>query len=246
MKTTSNNDKIYIGKKAGTGLGAGLLREIKEAGKSVKIVSPYLSASYIEELVNLAKNRVKITLITADELKEDEYGYSNFKHTDIIKQKRIENPEAKTKKRKLRIISITLFLIAFITIISSILFSALIYLSMILALTGIIVLIGGYFIKEYKLEYYCLFRLKIFDSSSGKKPQSKELIHSKIFIIDEKTAFLGSANFTYSGFNTHYETLIKIEDQNAVNDISQEVENLYNSTELSSKSIDKWGKEIYE
>ena len=64
-------------------------------------------------------------------------------------------------------------------------------------------------------------------------------------IIDEKTAFLGSANFTYSGFNTHYETLIEISDQKAVSDITQEVEQLYNSTELSSKSIDDWGREIY-
>jgi len=244
MKTTSNNDKIYIGKRAGT--GTGLLRDIKDAGKSVKIVSPYLSASYLGELVNLSKKGVKITLITADELREDEYGYSDFKHTDIIKQKRIENPEAKIKKRKLRILSITLFLIAFIMILSSILFSGLIYLSVFLVFIGIIVLVYGYFIKEHRFEYYCIFRLKVFDSSSGKNPRSKELIHSKIFVIDEKTAYLGSANFTYSGFNTHYETLIKIENQKAVSDISQEVENLYNSTELSSKSIDEWGKEIYE
>ncbi|MDP3026668.1 MAG: phospholipase D-like domain-containing protein [Nanoarchaeota archaeon] len=242
MKTISNNDKIYIGKKAGTGL----LRDIKEAKSSVKIVSPYLSASYLSELVELNKKGVKITLITADELKEDKYGYSNFKHTDIIKQKRTENPEARTKKRKLKVILITLFLIAFVIALSSIFFFTLIYLSVLLVLIGLIILIFYYFIKEHKFEYYCIFRLKIFDSSSGKKPQSKELIHSKIFVIDEKTAFLGSANFTYSGFNTHYETLIKIEDQRAVNDISQEVENLYNSTELSSKSIDEWGKEIYE
>ena len=59
MKTTSNNNKISIGKQIGTNL----LKEIKNAKESVKIVSPYLSAMYIEELVNLSKKGVKITLI---------------------------------------------------------------------------------------------------------------------------------------------------------------------------------------
>jgi len=249
MKTTSNNNKISIGKQIGTNL----LKEIKNAKESVKIVSPYLSAMYIEELVNLSKKGVKITLITADELSEDKYGFSKFKHEDIIKQKRtekrIKNPDANTKRKKLKKITIISALIALLVLLASILFFPLVYFSIFLVILSGISLTQGLLVKdyesEYKSEYYSIFRIKVFDSSSGKKPQSRELIHSKIFVIDEKTAFLGSANFTYSGFNSHYETLIEIGDQKAVNDISQEVEDLYNSTELSSKSIDDWGREIY-
>jgi len=45
----------------------------------------------------------------------------------------------------------------------------------------------------------------------------------------KKLLFLGSLNFTYSGFKPTMKTLIKIEDINAVNDISKEVESLYES-----------------
>lgn len=244
MKTISNNDQIYIGKKAGAGLG--LLNIIRSAKKSLKIVSPYLSQSYLKDLVGLAKKGVKITLITADELQQGMGGFSDFKQSDIIKQRKIQDNEAIDKKRRIKRISFTGLLISLFFILGSILLPLLIIPTVIVILISLFGLMSSYFIKEYNYEYYSIFRLKIFDSSSGEKPRSKELIHSKIFIIDENLAFLGSANFTYSGFNTHYETLIKIEDKKAVEDISDEVEKLYNSTDLLSKSTDELGREIYE
>ena len=140
----------------------------------------------------------------------------------------------------------SLLLIGFIILFFSIAFMFLIFISTILIIISIIIAITSYFTKEYNYQYFSIFRVRIFDSHSGDKPWSTSLIHSKIFIIDEKTAYLGSANFTYSGFKTHYETIIKVEDARAIEDISREVENLYNSKELSYKSLDEWGKEIYE
>jgi len=243
METISNRDKIYIGKNAG--FKTNLLKDIKNAKKSVKIVSPYLTGSYLSELVELSKKGVEVTLITADELREDMYGYSKFRHKDIIKQNKIQNPEAKAMKEKINYI---LELGLILTLVSFSLYFIspdLLIISGILALALLSGLLYSYSIKDYKYEYSCIFRLKVFDSSSGQKPGSRELIHSKIFVIDENIAFLGSANFTYSGFTTHYETLIKIEDLKAIKDISKEVESLYSSTELLSRSIEEWGKEIY-
>ena len=94
--------------------------------------------------------------------------------------------------------------------------------------------------KTNKTEYETIFRIKVFDSKSGIKPWSTELIHSKIYVIDNEIAFVGSVNFTYSGFKTHYETTIKVNDKKAVSDISQEVEDLYNSKDLKVKEIAEW------
>ena len=63
MRTISNRDGIYIGRKA----GAEILKKIKGARKSVKIVSPYLSASFVQELIKLRKEGREITLITASQ-----------------------------------------------------------------------------------------------------------------------------------------------------------------------------------
>ena len=51
MKTISNKNQISLGR----GYGIEILNAVKNAKKSVKIVSPYLSSSYLDELVNLNK-----------------------------------------------------------------------------------------------------------------------------------------------------------------------------------------------
>jgi len=237
MKTYSNHDEIYLGRK----YGLQILDVVKKAKKSVKIVSPYLSPSYIEELVNLRKKGVQITLITSDELEQGWGSYSKFKHSDVIKQKRIFNQQAENKRKTGFIISIAILMISTFFLLLSLFF-----LFFIIALIGTGTFIYYYLIKIYNYEYYAIFRLKVFDSKSGKNNYSTNLVHSKIFIIDEEIAFLGSANFTYSGFRTHYETIIQVKDKKAIKNISKEIEDLFNSTELKSKSIKKWGKEIYE
>jgi len=239
MRTNSSKDTIYIGQNAGTEL----MDTIKNAKKSVKIVSPYLSPAYLSELVKLSIKGIKITLITCDEIKENMY--SDFRLTDIIKQKKTPDPGAQNKKTLIKTISYVLFLLSIISIFLLIFSIDLVIIPIFLFIFGIAGLLISYLIKEYIYEYYSIFKIKVFDSSSGERPTSTELIHSKIFIIDETIVFLGSLNFTYSGFKTHYETLIKITDINAIKDISDEVESLYDSTFLKSKSIDELGKQIY-
>jgi len=237
MKTYSNHDEIFIGRKQ----GLQILNAVKNAKKSVKIVSPYLTPSYLEELVNLRKKGVQITLITSDDVEQGRGNYSNFKHSDIIKQKKIFDQQAKDKRTRGFIISTALLIIsAFFLLLS------LFFLFFILALVGAGILIYSYSIKFYNYEYYSLFRLKVFDSKSGESPYSTNLVHSKIFVIDESILFLGSANFTYSGFKTHYETIIQVKDKKSIKDISEEVESLFNSKDLKAKSIKQWGKQIYE
>jgi len=238
MQTTSSKDRISLGRKA----GLEILSAIKQAKNSVKIVSPYLSPSYLQELVKLAEKGVKITLITADNLAE-ETSYSKFQESDIIKQeKKIIDKEAVNKKKRGMLASAGILLISLF----SFLIPSLLYISIFLLALGILIFIFYALTRTSSYNYYSIFRLKVFDSKSGEKPWSTNLVHSKIFLIDNNTLFLGSANFTYSAFNTHYETVIKVEDDRAIEDINREIENLFNSTELKSKDIQEWGKEVYE
>ena len=240
METYSNKDKIFLGR----GKGMIILNAIKNAKESVKIVSPYLSPDYVKELINLSEKGILITLITCDEVEIN--SYSDFRHSDIIKKKRIENQEAKEKKRAVKKYSMIFLLASLPFFMISVLSLLFIYLALLIIAISLASMIYSYFIKEYSYEYYPIFRLKVFDSKSGESPRSTNLIHSKIFLVDNKILFLGSANFTYSAFKTHYETIIKVEDLLAINNINQEIENIFNSTELKPKSIQDWGREIYE
>jgi phosphatidylserine/phosphatidylglycerophosphate/cardiolipin synthase-like enzyme len=234
MRTRSNNDYIYIGKEA----GKEILSRIKSAKQSVKVVSPYLSPDYIKELIKLHKECRQVTLITCDKIGEN--AYSDFKASDLINKREIYNPSAeKTRKRGLGLTAIV-FMVMLMLALWSVVFPALWWLSGLLFILSLIMFFAYYFVSPCKIEYYPIFRIKVFDSTSGEKRWSTELIHSKIFVIDDETAFLGSVNFTYSGFKTHYETAIRVEDKSAVAAISEEVERLYDSKDLRAKSVEEW------
>jgi len=58
---------------------------------------------------------------------------------------------------------------------------------------------------------------------------SDTLIHGKIYIIDNKIAYLGSLNLTTMGTKYNYETRIRITDAEAVNEINEEFYELFNN-----------------
>src|SRR3989344_296874 len=234
MITSSNKNHIYIGREAGKEIH----EKIKNAKKSVKVVSPYLSPDYIKDLVDLHKKEIKITLVTCDKIESN--SYSDFKTSDLIKKDKILDDKAVKLKKLLFKSFIWLFVISILCTVASFILSILLIFAGIFFFAGIIALVSSWIILDYSFRYEPIFRIKVFDSATGKNPGSTELIHSKIFVIDEEIAFLGSANLTYSGFKTHYETTIKIEDKNAVKDISLEVEKLYYSKDLKEKSVGDW------
>ena len=239
MKTKSNNDSIYIGREAGKEIH----EKIRNAKSSVKVVSPYLSADYIKDLIVLHQNGIEVMLITCDKISDS--AYSDFKVSDLVKQEKTFDEKLKHKRKIGIIMSLTAFLLIFLISISAIIANHNLFnLAFKLGFFGCVISLGSFsyffFIKPYKIECKPIFRIKVFDSHSGRNPESTELIHSKIFIIDEEVAFLGSVNLTYSGFKTHYETAIKIEDPAAVKEISEEIERLYHSSELAAKSVEDW------
>jgi phosphatidylserine/phosphatidylglycerophosphate/cardiolipin synthase-like enzyme len=240
MQTHSSSDKISLGR----GNGLEILDSIKKARSSVKIVSPYLSGSYLDELISLHEKGIKITLITSDNLSDSSSRFA-FNESKIIKQEKTLVAGADKKKKNIQVYSLALFLIALSFFAMSAFLLQLIFFSLLFFVSSLSLFIYSYMIRQYDCKYHPIFRLKVFDSRSGDKPGSISLIHSKIFIIDEKICYLGSANFTYSGFKTHYETTIKVEDQKAIEDISHEIENLFNSTALKAKDIQEWGRMIY-
>lgn len=230
METSSNNSIIKLGR----GIGTEILNSIKSAKTSVKIVSPYLSPDYIKELIHLHNKGVQVTLITCDNLETNQW--SDFKSSNIIKKEKIQDIKLKKLKKFLYFASFILFLVSITGFLIITLSPELLFIPVILLIISIISFVTAWIINDFKYNYYPIFRLKVFDSKSGINPQSTNLIHSKIFLIDNKILFLGSANFTYSAFKTHYETIIKVLDGKAIKDIDDEINKIYDSKELKEKS----------
>ena len=86
---------IYIGK----GAGKKLLLDIRNARKSIKIVSPYLSPFLISELISFRKRNLEVELVTTDNI-EDFYGKYERNIHKLIIQNRETDKEAEEKREK--------------------------------------------------------------------------------------------------------------------------------------------------
>jgi len=235
---------IYIG----SGAGRLFLEELDTAEHSIKIVSPYLSPSIIKKLIDYKNNKnLDVQLITVDNL-EDFYGDYDKNIHKLIQQKRHTDGEMEKKRNKFLKYEKILKYFSWITLLS---FSTLYYLGKVplsFSLIPISALVTKWLIgninsnmRIYHYSYHQLFPFVVYANT-----YSNTFIHSKIYIIDDKIAYLGSLNFTKSAAKENHETRIRTEDKKALEGIKVEFENLMeNKYNLPYLNIEEWGKLLY-
>lgn len=239
---------IYIGKSA----GAKLLQDIRNAKRNVKIVSPYLSPSLIKELIFLHNKGINISLITSDEI-EDFYGYDK-NINKLIVQKRHVDEKAKQSRDHLISLSGTLLFV--------IIGLALVIVPLIFLLKewkfayGFILVVLLFFVRDfvvrqiknkriYHYTYKQLFPFKVFISPNNGNSFNKTFIHSKIYVIDDEIAYMGSLNFTGKGIKDNHETRIRTTDPHAVAKIAEEVNEIFFNSNLAERDLQFWGSQLY-
>lgn len=251
MGTFFNGAKcdIYIGK----GAGKKLMREIRNANKSIKIISPYLSPSLVKELIELDKRNIKIQLITTDNIEDYKTAENKNIRKLIIQNKRInrtaEERRKKWRKRKNILWGIILLLIlsAIIAYNAVLQDKKLLYVFVPVFILYITILVLRSKIKNGRIYYYHytqLFPFKVFLSPYASS-YSNTLVHAKLYIIDDYIAYMGSINFTVNATKYNYETRIRTSDPNALKEICEEFNDLYYSSEIPYLDLDAWGKRLY-
>lgn len=247
MSSYKNNVScdLYIG----SGAGSKFLKELNNAQESIKIVSPYLSPSFVQELIKLHEKNIYVQLVTEDKI-EDFYGdYERVAHKLIIQLQKTneENFQKKSKLEKYsKILSIfSVFVLALTGGAYYYLQEKLIFFAIPIVM---LMLIVSWYLKKraektvvYTYDYHQLFPFRVY------KSRRDNFIHSKIYIIDDKIAYLGSLNFTFSASKTNHETRIRTEDKDGLKIILEAFNNLMNNTEKRhSKDMQEWGKELYD
>ncbi|WP_048509567.1 phospholipase D-like domain-containing protein [Chryseobacterium sp. FH2] len=251
MGTFYNNAvcDIYIGK----GAGAKLMQDIRNAKRNVKIVSPYLSPFLIKELIYLHSKGINIRLVTSDEI-EDFYGYDKNIHKLIIQNKHIDEKAKETRDNLVSLSGTLLFAMIGLGVV----LIPLIYLFNNFTLVyGFIIIAVMFFVRDfivkkikktkvYHYTYKQLFPFKVFVSPNSGNSFNTTFIHSKIYIIDDEIAYMGSLNFTGSGVKENHETRIRTSDPNAVAKIIEEVKEVFYNSNLAERDIQFWGSQLYE
>lgn len=243
----------------GISAGKQLLEDINAAQQEVTILSPFLNTEQMQLLLKLHQQNVRITLITTlcQHMIGNLEGY-DFRE-ELIKQLKRKDPEAQQKKESLKglitflYISLTAFLLTGIYTYFYYYVYAQVCMLILILLTLFVLCATVSELKNtsiYRYSYKTLFPLKIFiDPSNPKiKNSSKHFIHAKAFIIDQRIAYLGSADFTCSSLNSNYESVIRTEDREAIQELNAEVKRLYHSAsgDMDFVDIEAWGKMIYD
>ncbi len=236
---------FYIGTNAGSNLSS----DIINATSSITIVSPYLSPNKLEDLIQCHHKGIEVKLLTTFPLssvnKNNNYDYIY----NLISQKKIIDDIKNNSYNKWVLFYKVILFFNFFLFLS--IFPLVYYFKnrkILYVISGVIFI--KFFqnflirkiknIKVYSYEYHNLFPFKV-----HYKGKSKELVHSKIFIIDNKIAYVGSLNFTNNGFSKNYESLIKTTDPQFINDLNKEINSLFWSSQWSYKNLQNWGAELY-
>ncbi len=243
---------IYIGR----GAGKKLLHDLDNAQRSVKIISPFLSPNYVERLIQLKNKGIDVHLITSDEIED----YRTPDKKSIIPQliRQVRHTDEIRKRRRDKWIRINKWLLsAWISIFIISIFSFYIFKKSILlegTLVSVILFIiyisiESYLRKRrvYSYTYNELFPYKVFISpyKSQLKGLSKYYIHSKVYVIDDKIAYLGSINFSKGGLEYNFETRIRITDKDTIVGLNNMFDDLFYNDDNNFISTDSWGKQIY-
>ena len=219
MENKFNNNvscDVFIGK----GAGASIKESFKNAKKSVTIISPFLSGNMTaQEIIKLLDNNVKVSIVTKD----------HFRIYPLLKEVISKNPKfsshgsyrSNVSKLFLTFIfaTITLLLINILlsfefnfSFIKNITINSQIFLVVFLIIINIFLLKKT---SEIDFEYSIRKNLNLHILKKGYP------LHSKIYIIDNKIAYLGSLNCTDSGFRYNHETRIKTKDKKFISDLNK-------------------------
>lgn len=241
---------IYIGISA----GRELMDDIFKAKKSIKLISPYLSASFVRDLIHLNSKGIDVFLITSDGSGGNE-SWSKENIHEMIHQTRSLDVMAQVKRdkwigwnKKLLIGIISLCVIMALWLFNSMDLEAFVLCGIPLL---IMYLIRKWLIKKvdrqriYHYSYTQAFPFKVYMAKGDNLSLKYTSIHSKVYIIDDEIVYLGSLNFTYSGTRNNYETMIRTTDKDAVEQILQEYNNLFHDSRFAEKDIQSWGRQIY-
>jgi phosphatidylserine/phosphatidylglycerophosphate/cardiolipin synthase-like enzyme len=247
--TLVKNCELYIGR----GAGKEIENAVRNAKKSIYIISPFLSPRLVDLLIKKNEEGVEVKLITC----VDFANRFTDKYTDIykklVRQNVTEDQKALNKRSRLRKVSTLLALIAFLLLGAGYidLYNQPAILFITAAVLGVASLLVWNYSSNVAIYYYSyssVFKTKtIVDYVNSEISDDYcYLPHAKAYILDEELAYLGSLNFTEKGLNFSYESRMKITDRETVVKLVREFYWLGENDRTRYQDITKLGSKFYQ
>ena len=178
-------------------VGRYVIPAIRTAGQSIDVVSPYISAEYAQMLMDKARSGITVRIITSDaDLRTHRTAIA------ILKRPRF--------KFVVVLPRLPYYLLAIVALglVGTMLVGPIMLLAALLAV--LLVSVAG--IRRRPIDVRIPLALQIMHTS--------QLVHVKLYIIDKRVAYAGSANLTFSGMNKNIE---RIEMKTTPAEVQQEI-----------------------
>ncbi|MBN4061485.1 hypothetical protein JYT58_01100 [bacterium AH-315-G11] len=235
---------LYMGVNA----GGHVKKSIRAAKKSIRIMSPFLTyqdskgKKFIKSLMDKVSDGIEVSIITTEGFAQSRNKSHQWKKEsqilrEAVRQRRESIPGAKEK----RFTGIRYTVISSILLIISVAYGAYFinvdFLFGLLGLLGTIAIFKKYQgMQTFSYSYEFTFPILI-------NIEKNWYPHAKVYLIDEKIAYIGSLNYTLSGFETNYETCFEIKDKKAITKLYEEWDSIV--ARGCFKEVDCIGKRLY-
>ena len=235
---------IYIGKGAGTQIN----KDFSTTKNDLKIISPFFYDTFTDLILEKLKKSIKVTLVVNDDERLKPFLKKIIKQKNKIDEnEKTRFDELKGQLQILKLLKKTFIIFTLISLLISFIFlkniSIFPFKIIILLLEIFFIFLLNYIIKnkENTLEnikitkhtydyhdYAKNLNLKVLKyNRKCENDNNYANLHSKIFVIDNEIAYLGSLNFTDFGFQYNNETRIKTTDKETIKWINNYISNFF-------------------
>ncbi len=217
----------------------------------MKVFSPYVSYSFLDLLVDKCSRNIDVSMITTSE------AVNNGFYKKLINQHRHAREDALQKRKQGRLVTLTLGLVFLLLFGASFNFEFgsfqiaehfIRWRWAFLAASVLSFIVRNFYgkIRIYDYTYSQNLRFAVVVSPNEVKADEAYLAHAKYYIIDDEIAFLGSLNFTYSGFNKSYESCVRIQDGKVIEKLNSEFEWMFSNDRTLYEAVQTLGPKIYK
>lgn len=252
FRTESGNEivEVYVGQSSGKQLS----EDILNAKEEVLIISPYIDESKLDDLINLKNKNINVRLAFSSLREKDKQDEKILKK--LIHQHKETDNYKKEQKEKLKN---KFFLYSIISICAGTVFFLYGLLQMKIEAKSIICIVAAFVLfyayHQFTIKKDTANRIPIYRYNYSKKinfkylrnfKDSKMFMHSKIYVIDRKIAYMGSLNFTNNGFTSNFETRIRITQKNKIEELVEFMHSIFeDDINFKSHEIGYLGKKAY-
>jgi phosphatidylserine/phosphatidylglycerophosphate/cardiolipin synthase-like enzyme len=240
---THSQAEVFVG----TSAGSPLYHDIKEAKLSVRVVSPYLGDHLVEVLLGCQEHGVDVRAIVSND-------FGNAR--DLARLLVVQTTQLDTDRQRLSrygslfgavTLPVALGLLSWGVLERS---GAVIAAAVLLGLLAFLLVLFFQKLAIYVYSYsYRLDGLRVVPSPRcypyGTKESAPPFVHAKLYVIDDRVAYLGSANFTRSGLFDNLEAMVRLTSPDAVAALGRYVDDLFAGSHLPAYPPEVWARQFF-